>query len=256
MLLVDVTVMAHRSKTASLLLSTLVGLGACGQISDTSADQVPVAPTGNLPSERLTQETSTDDQLQPLKDPPSTLAATDDPADTSPDSNPASSPDNSPDSAPTTGPDVDWVTFELTDIFDEGHQVTAAIPAGWIEHDVFVDRWRPPDNSGHGFFTDIGFDDGCDGVCQAKDWERALNGPDGQLSRARDEWVVLRDESIDNGWIMVTEGAVVSRKVTVLRWNNDADFFFQCRVELDEEDAHLVDEMVDICLLADPLWLD
>ncbi len=236
-----------------MLLITALSLGGCSQISDPSASGFSPTDTGSETTPTgagISDEAPTDDQGQTQENPPPVLAATDDTASTASTASTHSS-GNSAD-----GPAVEWITFELEDVFDETHQVKAAIPAGWVPHEVFDDRWQPAEGAGYGFFTDIGFDQGCDGFCEAKDWEAALNSPDGQLSRTRDEFAVLRDEPIDNGWLLITEGVVVSQRIDVYRWNNDADFFFQCRVELAEEDVRFADEMVEVCLLADPLWLD
>lgn len=234
-----------------------MGLGACSQISSTSLDQVPtVEPSAEIDSDQPgspANEPEAGDQLQAVDGPPSTLAAIDDSQQVAESQDPADS-DQSGETGPTA--DVEWITIELEDIFDDVHEVHAAIPTGWVPHEVFEDRWQPAEDTGYGFFTDIAFDNGCDGICQAKDWEAALNATDGRLSRLREEFPVLRDEPIENGWILVTEGVVVSHRVSVFRWNDDADFYFECRVELDDDDAELADEMLEVCLLSDPLWLD
>lgn len=147
------------------------------------------------------------------------------------------------------------VTFEIDDVFDDVHAVTAHVPVGWEKSEFVGTTFTPPSDGGFGFFTDLSFNNGCNGVCEAQNWADNLNGPDGLLTRARENSTVLRDESIPGGWLLVVDGEI-TRNIKVVRWNDDQAFYFTCEAELDQEDHRLEVEMVDLCLAADPHWID
>lgn len=150
--------------------------------------------------------------------------------------------------------DTQWVSFEIDDIFDDVHVVGAYVPVGWdVSDDSFGTTF---DSSDYGFFTELSFDNGCDGSCEPKDWATALNGADGILTSKRDSGQeILMDQDLGNGWLMVRQDDSGAIDIDRLRWDNDESFFFQCQVTLDEEDAGLLDDMIAICEAARPQWL-
>ena len=106
-------------------------------------------------------------------------------------------------------------------------------------------------------FSDLSLNRTCDGICGAQDWEQKLNSSDGVLSRNRAGLTVDNDTPIESGWLL--SGAPVGDEdeyaVVVVLWDNNADAYFICEADLDEDDAHRADEAIAICLSAEPSWL-
>ncbi len=150
--------------------------------------------------------------------------------------------------------EVEWVEFELDDVFDEEHIIGAWVPVGWEAEDFFGKTFSPADGSPFGIFTELSFDNGCDGLCEAKDWAAALNGPDGWLTGKRSNGAVLVDQDLGDGWLMVTEGDLV-QQITFVRWDNAESFYFSCSAETEDSDQQLVDDFVTLCQAARPQWL-
>ncbi len=186
--------------------------------------------------------------------------------DVTPDEEPDVTPDEEPDDGalpsigipePATKPDTAafdtvWISFEVDDIFDEEHIIGAFVPVGSTVG-VFDGEFEPP--SAHPF-TSISFENGCDGVCAPKDWEEALNSPEGRLNRSRGtgDRSILRDESLGDGWILVIELDGLTT-IDLFRWNDDVDFHFHCDVDLYEEDQSMLDDYIKLCEAAEPQWL-
>jgi len=139
---------------------------------------------------------------------------------------------------------------------ESANTVSIALPAdASFETDTFGTEVDLGDD--WSIFSDLSLDGTCGGACQAKDWEAKLNGGNGQLGRGRARVMVENDAAIDSGWVQ--SGVVVDddeHHVIVVRWNDDVDRYFSCTADLDDDDAHRADEILAICLSAEPSWFE
>ena len=153
-------------------------------------------------------------------------------------------------------------------VIDEEWPLLVMIPDGWhVENNVWgalevrsrdygdQGSLRPEPGDAFSIFTTMAFDTRCDGRCEANDWQARLNGPDGFLTVYREGRELLRDDAIPGGWVTV-EPDRPDVEVTVLRWEDTASRFLKCTVDIDEDDVHLVDQFVDACAAAVPLWFN
>ena len=104
-------------------------------------------------------------------------------------------------------------------------------------------------------FTDIELNASCDGICEAQDWEAKINGPSGELGRLRASIDPENDAPIEDGWVLSGpavdgDGALAA----VFRWDDTASHYFACTIEVDDRDIDHMDELLTICLTAEPLW--
>ena len=160
------------------------------------------------------------------------------------------------------------IEFEMVSaVIDEEWPVELMVPQGWhVENDIrgtVTVKIRDHDDQGRlsgepgdetSIFTRMEFETGCDGMCEANDWQARLNGPDGWLTLHRDGAEILRDEALPGGWVLIERDRRI--EVTVLRWEDHASRYLECFVEIDSDDAHLVDQFVDACGDAVLLWSD
>lgn len=146
-------------------------------------------------------------------------------------------------------------TFAVED--DGEYVVSAIVPNGWESDDLddpFFGVTFEPAGEGFGFFSEMTFRAGCDGLCEPTDWRARLEDDDGWLTqrRANEEFSV--DEAYGDGWLLVGEGFSGGVEGTVLRWNDGADRYLSCEFELDEDDVAYVDAFIAACGSATPGW--
>lgn len=97
-----------------------------------------------------------------------------------------------------------------------------------------------------------------DDDCSPQDWSKIIDDSSEPLGRARSIMVPDRDEAIDGGWIISgpfwneDNGA----QAVIARWDNDADRYFTCHAEPAPDDADRLDELVAICMTAEPMWFE
>ena len=154
--------------------------------------------------------------------------------------------------APLTGVDPQVVSLQ-----DDG-DYTAQL---YLPEDATVSG----DNS---FATSVTFDDSdsffsglsitaeCRGFCTPQDWEANLNAPDGELGRVRSSVTVVNDTPIDSGWIVSGDRRSGDGAAgVVVRWDDAADRYFACSIEAGGADSDQINEMIAICVAAEPNWL-
>ena len=139
---------------------------------------------------------------------------------------------------------------------EEGeHNVSMQVPA---DTTVDVDGFFGTElmlGGDYSIFTDIELNASCDGICEAQDWGSKLNSTDGELGRTRASIEPQNDTPIDAGWLLSgpnldDDGATV----LVVRWDDTSRRYFSCTIEIDESDVDRSDELLTICLTAEPLW--
>lgn len=124
--------------------------------------------------------------------------------------------------------------------------VLAVAPADWVEGlgGLFLE----PPEAGPGaasWGVRLAVDTNCDGLCEPKDWpaiaERIELAP---LRRA--PAVILRDEALDSGRLLVVEqDGVVT--IALVRWRPGGDRYFVCRARLAGSWVERADDFVGAC---------
>ncbi len=205
---------------------------------------------------RSGEEDSSPELSWPNSDTPTTLASAVPDAPTANEEDVAQAPAE----ATLTSLETVVQEVEINDVFDKGHRITMAVPVGWEQSDFFGLTFEPPDSADLGFFIGLSVDNGCNGTCEAQDWFANLTGPDGPITFTRNNTSadeLIRDEAIDdNGWLMVTaDGFNDGFEVDFYRWDDGADFYFQCRGETGVPGQQMLNDFLEICITADPDWI-
>lgn len=146
--------------------------------------------------------------------------------------------------------------FEVrpVDLEDDGEYLASVVvPVGWEQESTMGLSFSPPSGSGASIFTTVDIDAGCDGMCEANDWEERLRGENGYLTSYLDAHDGATETPVSG-----SEGVVVRAgdepSAVVLRWDDGVDKYFKCEVSLDEDDAALFDAFVAACEAARPGW--
>lgn len=148
-------------------------------------------------------------------------------------------------------------TSQVVMMQEDGTKMTAVpVPDRW-ELETFIDvSFSPPLDSGWSIFTSMDLAAGCDGNCQATDWEARLRGNEGYLSA-----YLENNEGASEAPIAGSEGVVATYDntdgagVLVLRWDDAADHFFRCEVSLEPEEAAQLPAFTAACVAARPSWI-
>ncbi len=150
----------------------------------------------------------------------------------------------------------------VTVLIDERWEVEATVPRGWEIEEDFLGRQEAGLRDAAGAmapyddvssFTKMLFAVDCGGGCAPTDWEERLNGPNGRLTQRRATFDLVRDEPIADGWVQVaTEGDDLT--ALVARWDDEASHYFTCELEIDDDDAELVDDLIAACATSAPRW--
>lgn len=172
----------------------------------------------------------------------------------------ATPPPADPASAVTALPATSNMAFETIELDledDRDYLVSAVVPAGWQRAEtMFGAVFEPPE--GFGFFTELTFDTGCDGLCEATDWGARLNGDDGFVTnyRASGDLIIDRPTEGTPGVVMTKPGVSEGIEGRVIRWDDATDRYFVCDFRLDGDDIGLLDAFVAACEAARPGWIN
>ncbi len=67
-------------------------------------------------------------------------------------------------------------------------------------------------------FTEVNLSSTCDGVCEPKDWQSALNSNDGYLTNQRQNMETIENDwPIDSGWLLSGSGGFDAYTIVVVR---------------------------------------
>ncbi|MCP3977381.1 MAG: hypothetical protein GY720_23060 [bacterium] len=151
------------------------------------------------------------------------------------------------------------ISFESVATAGE-YPVLAVVPVGWDMEEFFGFTFEPPEDSDLGFFTEIRFGDGCDGICAPKDWTVIMDDLEsGPFSMLSGKGTVLVDETLTNptGRLVVYEDPDAFSPIVVVaaRWSEAADRYFKCEANLDDGDEALWVAMAAACEASVPLWI-
>ena len=152
---------------------------------------------------------------------------------------------------PTIGQPLQVVALDE----DGEHNVSMQVPAdATIDVDgLFGTEVRIGED--FSIFTELELNASCDGICEAQNWGAKINGPAGELGRLRASITPENDAPIEDGWILsgpeIDGDGVLG---AVMRWDDTASHYFSCTIEVDARDVDRADELLTICLTAEPLW--
>lgn len=140
---------------------------------------------------------------------------------------------------------------------EAGYRASAVVPLEWTEETTFRVTFRPPDDSGMSILTDYRVSAGCDGMCEPTDWEQRLRGPEGFITNWIGDATVTEDRPPKGsaGAVITTRKADGEVRGGVFRWDDKADRYFACTVELRAEDAALLPAFVAACEAARTNWI-
>lgn len=179
---------------------------------------------------------------------------------------PAGDPDADPPPAGASAataliPPGSSLSFEVVQIAleDDGtYKASVVKPVGWPEGGFGFGVSYEPDGDDFGFFTEIDFDKGCDGICQRKDWEAALTSDTGYLTQYRSTRTFTVDRSVEGseGLALMGPNTFDGIDGLVLRWNDGADYYLSCSFTLDEDDVAYADAFLAACEASRPGWFD
>lgn len=146
------------------------------------------------------------------------------------------------------------IEFEVASVdLDDGYTASVVVPVGWESDSIIGLAYSPPSGSSFSIFSEIVFDAGCDGVCEATGWDARLRAPDGYLTSYLEAHPGATEAPVSG-----SEGIVVTAtdgpSAIVLRWDDGADKYFKCEVDLDEDDAALFPALLAACEAARPAW--
>ena len=169
---------------------------------------------------------------------------------------PAQYPDITADAANAALPAGSGLTFAVAsaDLEDDGNYLASVVvPSGWEPTTGFNVEFAPPASSGASIFTTVEVGAGCDGSCEATDWDARLRGESGALASYLDQHPGASEAPISGSkGVVVTDSSEVA--ALVLRWDDSADRYFSCEVDLETEDAALLPAFVTACESSRPAW--
>ncbi len=150
------------------------------------------------------------------------------------------------------------VEFEEIIADDDGKIAYAVAPDLWkvTTPDVGVEIFPIPGSGVH-LDTLMTIEAVCVGVCGREDWSEYMYNDDFSPFHLPSEVTIVSDEPLagPEGRSLVAERADGITDVIVARWNDGATHFFLCRVEVQPEDAALVEAFTAACEAAIPLWV-
>ena len=155
-----------------------------------------------------------------------------------------------------SGLEFEVLELQLTEHSDE-YSASVVAPIGW-EIDSFIETTLdPPPDSGVGIFAEMSFRAGCSGSCEPTDWEERLREPDGSVESLSElDDYDERPTSEGNGLVVTGIGSLSRPRAVVFYWDDSADHFFKCSVELGRRDAHLREAFVAACESSRPHWFE
>jgi len=170
---------------------------------------------------------------------------------------PAQFPDITADSANAALPAGSAITFQVVsaDLEDDGEYLASmVVPEGWDMDQGFNVEFSPPADSGASIFTSMEAGAGCDGTCAATDWDARLREEVGAISQFTTSHPSATEEPIAGSEGVVLTDTSDGATALVLRWDDSADKYFSCSVDLDEDDAALLPAFVEACVASRPAW--
>lgn len=170
---------------------------------------------------------------------------------------PAVYPAASPDPANAAVPAGAAVEFEVVeaDLEDDGEYLASmVVPVGWTSESGFNVEFSPPPDSGASIFTVIEAGAGCDGTCEATDWDTRLRGDMGVIASFTSSHPSASEAPIAGSAGVVLTDTTDEVAALVLRWDDTVDKYFSCEVRLEDDEADLLPAFVAACQSSRPAW--
>ncbi|HBX77869.1 MAG TPA: hypothetical protein DEG43_09500 [Acidimicrobiaceae bacterium] len=157
-------------------------------------------------------------------------------------------------------PTSDAMSFEATEVDLEGdgrYLASVVAPVGWEQEDTFGAGFNPPVDSNFEFMDELSLSAGCDGMCEATDWEKRLRGPEGYISLWLGDRNVVEDRTPEGSAGAVIRSADESGDIRslVIRWDDETDRYFECSITLSAENAEYEPALLAACESSRPGWI-
>jgi len=150
------------------------------------------------------------------------------------------------------------VEFEEIIADDDGKIAYAVAPDFWkISTPEVGVEIIPIPGSGVDLDTLLTIEAVCIGFCDRQDWSDYMYNDEFSPFNLPSEVTIVRDEPLEGpaGRSLVATRTDGISDVIVARWNDQATHFFLCRVQLQPNDAALVEAFTAACEAAIPLWV-
>lgn len=140
---------------------------------------------------------------------------------------------------------------------EDGYRASVVVPVGWTEDTSFGVTFEPPSDAGFSILDSYQVNAGCDGLCEPTNWEQRLRGPEGFLTNWIGSATVTEDRAPDGsaGAVITTRNADGDVRGGVFRWDDQADRYFSCTVELDADQASLLPAFMAACEASRTNWV-
>lgn len=149
-------------------------------------------------------------------------------------------------STTVAAPDVAFEQRELAD------GIVAQVPVGWVEDDGFTGLFRPTEGLDP-VRTQMWVTTTCGGACGARtapEWAITVEEDQFAQFADTDAFVVLRNEELDDGALILAENNFELLALQTARWADGAGEFLSCQVSLPAEHRDLVPAFEAACLAA------
>jgi hypothetical protein len=153
------------------------------------------------------------------------------------------------------------LTFAVREVAltDESDTYLASIvsPAGWKDDENASDGFEASGSDGpsgqFGMFDEMAFRAGCDGTCEPKDWANEL----GPITERFVGYTITAERTVDgsDGRVLTLQGGSGGVTGLVQRWDDGAARYFECQVDLDEENASALPAFLAACEASRPGWI-
>ena len=106
------------------------------------------------------------------------------------------------------------------------------------------------------FFTSIGFDTGCDGLCAPTDWAERVRSDGGAVERFMASHPGATERSVaGSAGVVLVSASPDDPAALVVRWDDTASKYFVCTVDVDSAMVALLDALTAACESSRPAWI-
>ncbi len=153
------------------------------------------------------------------------------------------------------------LTFTVQEVAltDEPDTYLASIvaPEGWKDDPDGSGGFTTSGSDGpsgqFGLFDEMAFRAGCDGTCEPKDWAAEL----GPITERFQGFTVTEERSVEgsDGRVLTLQDSSGGVTGLVQRWDDDVARYFECQVDLDEQNAAALPAFLAACEASRPGWI-
>jgi hypothetical protein len=153
------------------------------------------------------------------------------------------------------------LTFTVQEVAltDEPDTYLASIvaPEGWKDDPDDIGGFTTSGSDGpsgqFGLFDEMAFRAGCDGTCEPKDWAAEL----GPITERFQGFTVTEERPVEgsDGRVLTLQDSSGGITGLVQRWDDGVARYFECQVDLDEENAAALPAFLAACEASRPGWI-